>query len=132
MQVLRRFIKWSMQRKTLCCLRRKNYMLCLYSVLISFLLKYPIKTLKGYHTDVSDSLGKASKRRLHEKHYLISRSKFWLMSSRFWWKMCFFYESGCRLCPTIQTHWSRYQSLFDSKITKDSLKPKQVCIHFST
>ena len=61
-------------------------MLCLYSVLISFLLKYPIKTLKGYHTDVSDSLGKASKRRLHEKHYLISRSKFWLMSSRFWWK----------------------------------------------
>ena len=55
-------------------------MLCLYSVLISFLLKYPIKTLKGYHTDVSDSLGKASKRRLHEKHYLISRSKFWLMS----------------------------------------------------
>ena len=131
MQVLRRFIKWSMQQKMFCCLRiKKNCMLCLHSVLISFLLKYPIKTLKGHHTDVSDSLVKTSKRRLHEKHYLISRSKFWLMSSRFWWKMCLLY--GFKLCPTIQTHWSRYQSLFNSKITKDSLKPKQVCIYFSS
>ena len=58
---------------------------CLHSALISFLVKYPIKILKGCQTVVSANQNYS---RTPEKHYLISRS-ICLMFSRLCWKMCY-------------------------------------------